>query len=126
MPSYRRDLTINTAPQGQCDETLDSGDEPRGSRTQQSCSTLETRSSSQQTTFNPGSKRMNVEQDSQDDINDDDRDLKRPKTLPSLPQDADERAKFACPYRKHNPTQYNVRTWHSCALTAFETVARVK
>lgn len=71
---------------------------------------------------------MNVEQDSQDDRNDDDRDLKRPKTLPSLPQDADERAKFACPYRKHNPAQYNVnvRRWRLCALTGFGTVARVK
>jgi len=36
--------------------------------------------------------------------------------------------KFACPYRKHNPGKYShrTRTWRTCALTSFDTVARVK
>jgi hypothetical protein len=36
--------------------------------------------------------------------------------------------KFACPYRKYNPRKYCYlnRTWRTCALASFDTVARVK
>ncbi|CZR58599.1 uncharacterized protein PAC_08491 [Phialocephala subalpina] len=34
--------------------------------------------------------------------------------------------KFACPFRKHNPTKYDVVRHRLCALTPLETVARVK
>lgn len=33
---------------------------------------------------------------------------------------------FACPYRKHNPRQYGIENWKSCALTSFTTIARLK
>jgi hypothetical protein len=38
----------------------------------------------------------------------------------------DQSVEFACPYRKHNPRKYSVRDWRSCALTSFNSIARVK
>lgn len=34
--------------------------------------------------------------------------------------------KFACPFRKHNPRKYNVHQFQSCALSSFDSIARVK
>ncbi|KAE9374938.1 hypothetical protein N431DRAFT_482057 [Stipitochalara longipes BDJ] len=33
---------------------------------------------------------------------------------------------FACPFRKHDARQYCVDNWRPCALTSFQTIARVK
>ncbi|KUJ14490.1 uncharacterized protein LY89DRAFT_784428 [Mollisia scopiformis] len=33
---------------------------------------------------------------------------------------------FACPYRKYDPSKYNVRDWGPCALTSRPTIARIK
>jgi len=33
---------------------------------------------------------------------------------------------FACSFRKQNPRQYCVDNWRPCALTPFQTIARVK
>lgn len=34
--------------------------------------------------------------------------------------------RFACPFRKHNPQRYSYPEWRHCALSAFESIARVK
>ncbi|KAH6714386.1 hypothetical protein BKA61DRAFT_481996, partial [Leptodontidium sp. MPI-SDFR-AT-0119] len=65
-------------------------------------------------------------QGSQNDNDGDERDPKRPRTLLCLPLKEYDNKKFACPYRKHNPRKYCVQDSRSCALTPFETVARVK
>ncbi|KAF8859289.1 hypothetical protein BDZ45DRAFT_725399 [Acephala macrosclerotiorum] len=51
---------------------------------------------------------------------------KRPRTAHSLHEPADSDAKFACPYRKHDPRKYCVPNWGPCALTPLQTVARLK
>jgi hypothetical protein len=53
---------------------------------------------------------------------------KRPKIVSSPPSDAEDKIKFACPYRKHDPRTYchQNRCWRSCALTPLDTIARVK
>jgi hypothetical protein len=73
-----------------------------------------------------GGKRRRDSQGSQNDNNRDDRNSKQPRSLlfPSLKDD--DNTKFACPYRKHNPQRYCVQYWRPCALTALDTVARVK
>jgi hypothetical protein len=77
-----------------------------------------------------GSQRKRGYNDDDDGSPEDDsnEDPKRPRTTPFPPEAQKENVKFACPYRKHNPRKYNhcIRTWRSCALTSFESVARVK
>ena len=53
---------------------------------------------------------------------------KRRNTSTSPKGTTDEKKKFACPYRKHNPQRYNHHSlkWRTCALTPLQTVARVK
>ena len=48
------------------------------------------------------------------------------KDCPSETQN--KKKKFACPYRKRDPRKYNycTRSWRTCALTSFDTIARVK
>jgi hypothetical protein len=55
------------------------------------------------------------------------RDPKRPR-IESPPNVSQEKRKFACPYRKHDPRTYchRIRCWRPCALTPLESIARVK
>lgn len=53
-------------------------------------------------------------------------DPKRNKRGKSQLKDRDDSAKFACPYRKHNPQKYCLLEWRLCALTPLDSVARVK
>lgn len=74
-----------------------------------------------------GSKHSRERMDSQPPVEDkDSRASKRPRTMISPSRNMNEKPKFACPYRKHNPRKYNVRNWSPCALTPHKTVARVK
>lgn len=65
---------------------------------------------------------------SPDDNNDDGGPPKRPRNMTSSETVGEETAKFACPYRKNNPRKYTHRTriWRSCAMSSFDTVARLK
>jgi len=38
----------------------------------------------------------------------------------------DDVARFSCPFRKHNPQKYGIHSHRVCALTSWETIARVK
>jgi hypothetical protein len=40
--------------------------------------------------------------------------------------DSGDRPRFACPFRKHNPRRYGVHSHSVCALSSWETIARVK
>jgi hypothetical protein len=51
---------------------------------------------------------------------------KRQKLTASSNNGGHNQPKFACPYRKHNPTKYSVTNWRTCALTPQSTMARVK
>jgi hypothetical protein len=51
---------------------------------------------------------------------------KRPKSDFLSQVDGDTSLKFACPFRKHNPRKYNMHQYKSCALSSFESIARVK
>lgn len=41
-------------------------------------------------------------------------------------EEIENRKRFACPYRKHNPKKYTHYNWRSCALSGFGSTARVK
>ena len=55
-------------------------------------------------------------------------DPKRPRRAEPPETGGGETANFACPYRKNNPRKYTHRNrvWRSCAMTSFNTVARLK
>jgi len=46
--------------------------------------------------------------------------------ISSVPEDLENRNRFACPYRKNDPQKYCLGSWNICALTGHKTVARVK
>jgi hypothetical protein len=50
---------------------------------------------------------------------------KRPNSQPERPPPKNS-VKFACPYRKHSPHTYTIYKHRSCALSHWDTVARVK
>ena len=60
------------------------------------------------------------------DDDDDAQDPKRPKVSELQPDDCCLVLRLACPYRKHNLQTHCILNWRSCALTPFDTVARVK
>lgn len=55
---------------------------------------------------------------------------KRPIVDVSPPDDDSSTARFACPFRKHDPRKYNMHhdqgKWQNCAISSWPTVARVK
>lgn len=57
---------------------------------------------------------------------DDRRTPKRPRTISTPSRALKESSKFACPYRKYDPRKYCVQNWRPCALTALDSVSRVK
>jgi hypothetical protein len=75
-----------------------------------------------------GSKRSRTDKsghEADDDGENDEKSLKRPKQASLSTPEKDYRG-FACPYRKHNPRKYCVHDWSTCVLTPLRTVARVK
>ncbi|KAM3087035.1 protein phosphatase regulator [Clarireedia jacksonii] len=75
-----------------------------------------------------GQKREREDEEDKNPEDNNGRDPKRPKVDFSPLKGSDERMKFACPYRKHDPRKYchQIRRWRSCALTPLDTIARVK
>ena len=73
-----------------------------------------------------GGKHQRDEQDENAQDNGDGRSPKRPRALLTPPRSDHDSTKFACPYRKRDPRKYCVQSWRTCALTALDTVARVK
>jgi hypothetical protein len=109
------------------DELLDSGDGHEQSNADQPVSTTESALLNEIiTTGNPDLKRKRGNQKDQNDEDDDGRNQKQPIPPSYEPKDLDDTSKFACPYRKHNPSKYGVQKWRPCALTPLDTVARVK
>jgi hypothetical protein len=51
---------------------------------------------------------------------------KRPHSQSDRMKSARNVVKFACPYRKHAPHTYDIYNYRSCALSHWETVARIK
>ena len=77
---------------------------------------------------NAGQKRQRHNNEGDEDFDGDGkRDHKRPR-IESPPDVSQEKRRFACPYRKHDPRTYchRIRCWRPCALTPLETIARVK
>ncbi|KIM99332.1 hypothetical protein OIDMADRAFT_30935 [Oidiodendron maius Zn] len=75
-----------------------------------------------------GQKRQRYNDEGDEDFDSDGkRDPKRPK-IESPPNVSQEKRRFACPDRKHDPRTYchQIRCWRPCALTPLETIARVK
>ncbi|KAF7870262.1 hypothetical protein EAF04_004010 [Stromatinia cepivora] len=66
------------------------------------------------------------EGDDSDNEENQERNPKRPRNLPTHSRTLDDTRKFACPYRKHDAKKYCVQNWRSCALTPLDSVARVK
>lgn len=123
---YRKDFT-SPADETQCCETetgADSGDTQGQPRTEQ-FSAREATASNQMISGRPDLKRKRAYDKGRDDA-DDERNQKRPRRGQYQPKDLDNTLKFACPYRKYNPNKYSVCNRPKCALTALETVARVK
>jgi len=91
----------------------------------------ESRTSSQVPLNNRGRQRNREDDDNEgpsdgDGDDDDQRAPKRPRTASSRLGTLKDSTKFACPYRKYDPRKYCVRNWRPCALTALDSVARVK
>jgi len=83
---------------------------------------------SSMTITSQGSKRSRTDKsghEADDDGENDEKSLKRPKQASLSTPEKDYRG-FACPYRKHNPRKYCVHDWSTCVLTPLRTVARVK
>jgi hypothetical protein len=73
-------------------------------------------------------RRKRLVRDEDDDSCDDDkheRFYKRRKNNSPHPADQ-ELAKFACPFRKHNPRKYGIHESRICALSHWSSVSRVK
>jgi hypothetical protein len=51
---------------------------------------------------------------------------RRLKPRVTSPKDRETILKLACPFRKHDPRTYGVQNYRSCALSSWDTVARVK
>jgi hypothetical protein len=51
---------------------------------------------------------------------------RRQRADPRPPGEPDNLARFACPFRKHDPQKYNIYSHRVCALTSWDTIARVK
>ncbi|CZR55765.1 uncharacterized protein PAC_05653 [Phialocephala subalpina] len=51
---------------------------------------------------------------------------RRPKRSTGPSDDAGDRKRFACPFRKHDARRYSTYSYRVCALSHWETIARVK
>jgi hypothetical protein len=87
-----------------------------------SISTPTSQRQSQNSSSNIKRRRLDDEHDRQ---NDDEQDPKRPKWEQGSPSE-DKSLKLACPFRKHNPRKYNMYHHKTCALSSFESIARLK
>jgi len=70
-------------------------------------------------------KRQRLDDDDDGPEDDKDRKSRQPRRLPAPGAEADG-ARFACPFRKHNPRQYNIYNNRVCALSHWQSIARVK
>jgi hypothetical protein len=73
-------------------------------------------------------KRKYFGEDNNDGFRDDEdgREPTRPQTQLCAKKCSRNTPRFACLFRKHNPQEYGIDEWRSRALTAFDTIARVK
>jgi hypothetical protein len=73
-------------------------------------------------------RQRNDEEDELGNGNDDNNDKKsrQPRRGPAPPKVLKESSRFACPFRKHNSRRYNIYNFRACALSHWETIARVK
>ena len=71
-------------------------------------------------------KRQREEDDNLPPNDNNDRSPKRPRPDSSIILEDKISSKFACPFRKHNPRKYNIHQHKTCALSSFESVARLK
>ena len=82
--------------------------------------------SSSQTRAEGASSRKRKRQD-EEDPNRNSRKRRPPPSKDSMPgEDLDDRPKFACPFRKNNPSKYNILTHRVCADSSWPTIARLK
>jgi len=89
--------------------------------------TPSSKGSGQKSNSNKDSKRPRDDNDEGDEHSrEDERKGRKRRNNGSCPAERDNSLKYACPYRKHDPRKYCYRDWRSCALTAQETIARVK
>jgi hypothetical protein len=95
-----------------------------GSRNSSDGSTTSTSSSAAQaSTGNSQRKRQRMDSESTED--DESRDVKVRQQLKPR-RESDDSMKFACPFRKHDNSTYNIYTHRVCALSSWQTIARVK
>lgn len=64
--------------------------------------------------------------DGDDDDDEDEKSFKRPKDNMNDLENPIKKPRYACPYRKHNRRRYNLHDHRTCALSWFETIARLK
>lgn len=114
----------STADEVNLQESLPPQDGAREKGSHSSSSSTELNLQQQGSSAERGQKRSRNSNGSGKDRDNRDRKRSRPFLLPPLKED--DKTKYACPYRKHNAQKYCVHNWRSCALTPFETVARVK
>jgi hypothetical protein len=96
------------------------------SQNSDSKSSVQTKNKREKATQSSLGPRKRDDGDDQEQNDGEEQSPKRPRTLLTPPQNPEDTAKFACPYRKRDPRKYCVQFWRSCALTPQDTVARVK
>lgn len=91
-----------------------------------SSSTVTTTSASSGSATSPPIQRKRQRGNENDNLEDDkERKSRVPRRNPAM-SDEDDAARFACPFRKHNPRQYNIYNNRVCALSHWSSIARVK
>jgi hypothetical protein len=70
-------------------------------------------------------KRQRIRNEDSADESDDEK-PRRQRGGPRLPSELNNPARFACPFRKHDPQKYSIYNYRVCALTSWDTIARVK
>lgn len=68
-------------------------------------------------------KRQRIDGDDEPEDSEDKR-SRQPRRLPA--SNGGDGSRFACPFRKHNPRQYNIYNNRVCALSNWQSIARVK
>jgi hypothetical protein len=82
--------------------------------------------SSPQTNPERASSRKRKRQDEEDPNRNNRKKRPHPSKESMLGEDLDDTPKFACPFRKNNPLEYNIFTYRVCADSSWPTIARLK
>jgi hypothetical protein len=77
-------------------------------------------------TLLPLNQRKKRKVDDEEADGNDERDQRHPDADERKERRSETSPRFACPFRKHNSTEYSISSHRACALSSWDTIARVK